>query len=117
MGPLAVMQTEHDEGRALVRSMGDAFQEMESGNENAVPEFCRSAREFSALLRGHIMKEDHILFVMADMRLPEEEKEKLTSDFMAAEASGEACRLKSDLLRTLERLEREIINQTAAIRP
>ncbi len=117
MGPLAVMQTEHDEGRALVRSMGDALREMESGNGAAVPSFCRSAREFSDLLRGHIMKEDHILFVMADMRLPEPEKEKLTNDFAIAEASGEACRSKPDLLRSLERLEREIVNEAAAVRP
>jgi hemerythrin-like domain-containing protein len=115
-GPLAVMQTDHDEGRALVRSMGDALREIEGGNAEAVPQFCRDARDFSALLRAHIMKEDHVLFVMADMRLPDAEKDKLTDDFMAAEASGEACRPKAELLRSLERLEREIMNENAAVR-
>lgn len=115
-GPLAVMQTDHDDGRALVRSMGDALAQMAAGNRSVVPAFCRSAREFSALLRSHIMKEDQVLFVMADMRLPQGVQDQLTNDFLAAEATGEACRQKSDLLRDLDRLEREIQNESAAVR-
>ena len=115
-GPLAVMQTDHDEGRALVRSMGEGLRQIEAGNAGAVPRFCRDSRDFSSLLRAHIMKEDHVLFVMADMRLPDAEKDKLTEDFMAAEASGEACRSKAELLRSLERIEREIVIENATVR-
>ncbi len=115
-GPLAVMQTDHDDGRVLVRSMGNALAHMAAGNRSAVPAFCRSAREFSALLRSHIMKEDQVLFVMADMRIPRAEQDQLTIDFLAAEATGEACRAKSELLRDLDRLEREIRIETTAVR-
>ncbi len=115
-GPLAVMLTEHDDGRALVRSMGEALAQLAAGNRAGIPAFCRPAREFSVLLRSHIMKEDQVLFVMADMRLRQSEKDRLTNDFAAAEATGEACRAKADLLRDLDRLEREIGSATAAVR-
>lgn len=115
-GPLAVMNAEHDDGRALVRVMGEALDGIATGDDGARPEFCRAARDFSALLRAHIQKEDHILFVMAGMRIPPAEQERLAGEFANAEASGEACRSKGELLRTLGELEREIAEDVPASR-
>jgi hemerythrin-like domain-containing protein len=57
----------------------------------------RTVREFSALLRQHIQKEDQILYPMADTRLPEPVKEEISRRFQAFEAqqssSGEHQRL------------------------
>ncbi|MBW1904855.1 MAG: hemerythrin, partial [Deltaproteobacteria bacterium] len=57
----------------------------------------RTAREFSALLRQHIQKEDQILYPMADARLPQPVKEELFRRFQAFEeqqtSSGEKQRL------------------------
>ena len=77
-GPIAVMLREHEEGRALVARMADAYARTEDGpahdprgREGGDPrrELERAAREYIALLRGHILKEDGILFEMADMAL------------------------------------------------
>jgi hemerythrin-like domain-containing protein len=57
----------------------------------------RTVREFSALLRQHIQKEDQILYPMADTRLPEPVKEEMSRRFQAFEeqqsSSGEHQRL------------------------
>ncbi|HLB00785.1 MAG TPA: hemerythrin domain-containing protein [Bacteroidota bacterium] len=111
-GPLAVMQAEHDEGRRLVGAMAKALDGAGSGDPASVGIFCRSAYSFTGLLRDHISKEDNVLFVMADMRLPDKEQERLAEDFHAAETTGEACMMKSELLRMLDRLETEMLDKS-----
>ena len=59
-GPTGVMCTEHEQGRACVRQMRDA------NADGEVQAFATAGRQFSALLRQHIQKEDHCLFSMAD---------------------------------------------------
>ncbi len=115
-GPLAVMQEEHDEGRRLVGEMSGALDGVGAGEPAATETFCRSAFEFAGLLRGHIGKEDNVLFVMADMRLPEAEKTRLAEDFHTAETTGEACLMKTELLGNLDRLEAEIFRETDTAR-
>lgn len=66
VGPIAVMLTEHEQGRALVRSMTDALERANGGDADAWSVLERAARDYVALLRGHIMKEDGVLFEMAD---------------------------------------------------
>jgi len=58
-GPLAVMLAEHEEFRALVQALRDAVQ---AANHEAQRVHARAVIE---LLRGHIAKEDHVLFPMA----------------------------------------------------
>lgn len=65
-GPIAVMMTEHDQGRALVRAMSAALVLATEAPADAWLEFERAGRDYSALLRRHIMKEDGVLFQMAD---------------------------------------------------
>ena len=64
-GPVAVMLEEHEEGREAVRGMADALA-TESPNAAALSDFASHARGFVPLLRGHIGKEDHVLFRMAE---------------------------------------------------
>jgi len=115
-GPLAVMQQEHDEGRRLVGVMSGALDGVEAGDSAATATFCRSAFAFAALLRDHISKEDNVLFVMADMRLPDEEKTRLADDFHTAETTGEACLMKTELLEMLGRLETEVLTESNTAR-
>lgn len=65
-GPIAVMLLEHEQGRAFVRAMTTAFDAASGGRSSDWTDFERSARDYIALIRGHIMKEDGILFEMAD---------------------------------------------------
>lgn len=66
VGPIAVMLAEHDQGRVLVRAMIAALERANGGDADAWSVLERAARDYVALLRGHIMKEDGVLFEMAD---------------------------------------------------
>lgn len=65
-GPIAVMLSEHEQGRALVRSMAGAIENARAGDERARVELRMSAEGFIALIVAHIGKEDNVLFNMAD---------------------------------------------------
>jgi hemerythrin-like domain-containing protein len=80
-GPLAVMLHEHDQGRALVRILRTRAEQEAPWNDGDRQEVAEVARGFSDLLRGHIHKEDAILYPMAEQHLPPE----------ALEAVGAAC--------------------------
>lgn len=80
-GPLAVMLHEHDQGRALVRILRTRAEQQGPWSDGDRQEVAEVARGFSDLLRGHIHKEDAILYPMAEQHLPPE----------ALEAVGAAC--------------------------
>lgn len=65
-GPIAVMLAEHEQGRAHVRAMAAALERATGGDAEAWSVLERSAQDYVALLRRHIMKEDGVLFEMAD---------------------------------------------------
>lgn len=65
-GPVAVMLYEHGQGRALIRAMVDSIGDARQGDEAARAGLLGAARGYVDLLRGHIGKEDQILFTMAD---------------------------------------------------
>jgi hemerythrin-like domain-containing protein len=66
-GPLAVMHAEHAEFRDLLQSLVAAVR------DGAPPTQCAHAESIIALLRGHIAKEDQVLFPMAARVLSTEE--------------------------------------------
>jgi hemerythrin-like domain-containing protein len=78
-GPVAVMLYEHELGRSHIRDMGEALPEI--GTEAGRLRFARAARAYVTLLTGHIMKEDNILFPMADQVLSEEDQRDLTAAY------------------------------------
>ena len=65
-GPIAVMLHEHAEGRRFARTMAAELPAAREGDAEARGRLVRAGRGYVALIRGHIMKEDHILFNMAD---------------------------------------------------
>lgn len=70
-GPIAVMLHEHAEGRRFARTMAEALEAARAGDVEAAKRLERAGRGYIALIRGHIMKEDHILFNMADQLIDE----------------------------------------------
>ncbi len=84
-GPIGVMLMEHDDGRRFVRGMARAVVQASDGDGNAIDQFAENARDFIALLRGHIDKEDQVLFPMAGQVLNEQVAETLLSDFRRIE--------------------------------
>ena len=68
-GPIGMMLTEHDLGRAAVRRMDEAVSAFGSGPA-ALEAFSRAAFDYSTLLSNHIFKENNVLFRMADQVIP-----------------------------------------------
>jgi len=65
-GPIGVMLTEHEQGRAHVRAMTAALERATQGESEAWAVLEQAGRDYISLLRRHIMKEDGVLFEMAD---------------------------------------------------
>jgi hemerythrin-like domain-containing protein len=85
-GPVGVMLIEHDQGRAYVKEMAAASEEIAKGNTGAATRWVPPARMYSELLRAHIQKENNVLFVMAERVLSEDEQEELAREFDKVEA-------------------------------
>lgn len=80
-GPVGVMLSEHVSGRAFIKGMSDAVTAYRNGNSSVIPEFINNARGYIILLNQHIMKENNILFRMADNALSEAEQNQLFQEF------------------------------------
>jgi hemerythrin-like domain-containing protein len=84
-GPVGVMLHEHTLGRNLIREMADAGKAIEAGDKSAAALWTRAALGYADLLRGHIQKENTILFVMAERLLTDAEQVELSEAFEAIE--------------------------------
>ena len=71
-GPIAVMLHEHDQGRGLVRILRDRAEQPAAWSDADRQEIAEVAGGFADMLRGHIHKEDAILYPMAEQHLPPE---------------------------------------------
>jgi len=68
-GPIAVMLHEHEQGRAYVKAMRDAFQPARDGDRDAAMRLLNAGLGYVGLIRAHILKEDNVLFNMADQMI------------------------------------------------
>lgn len=93
-GPVFVMLSEHEAGRAHVTKLA----KVAGGDGPLTPEEVETVREhgtaFSTLLRGHIQKEDTILFPMAAQVLQSPVVEELRTAFDAFDATAELEELR-----------------------
>ena len=65
-GPIAVMLHEHRLGRRFASTMADNVEGARQGDGDAWSRLERAGRDYVGLIRGHILKEDNVLFGMAD---------------------------------------------------
>ena len=82
-GPIAVMLYEHQQGRAFATRMVDSLQPARQGDERALAILQNAARGYIELIRGHILKEDQILFEMADQAVRGSACERLCGGYGA----------------------------------
>lgn len=70
-GPIAVMLEEHRIGRALVTRMAESVEVIRSGEDVAegTARLVSASRDYVQMIRGHISKEDGVLFDMADLMI------------------------------------------------
>lgn len=70
-GPIAVMLEEHRIGRGLVGRMAESLDAVGNGESRGeqTARLIGAARDYIDLIRGHISKEDGVLFDMADLMI------------------------------------------------
>lgn len=107
-GPIAVMLADHEQGRSFTQGMRAAAQDMEAGDPSAAVAVIANARGYVTLLKQHIMKEDHILFPMADKVIPVADHAKVTEDFERVEHEETGEGVHEKYLGLAEKLEHEI---------
>lgn len=85
-GPIELMLDEHEQGRRLTRGMRDAARRLEGSDDDADRRsLITNARGYVALLREHIIKEDEMLFPMADELLSAERQDQVRQGFERVE--------------------------------
>ena len=85
-GPTGVMISEHEMGRAHVRTMAEAVEGAAKGERAAIIQFVEHALGYVQLLREHIEKEDHCLFSMAANVMTPEDLKYLEQQFEHVES-------------------------------
>lgn len=85
-GPIGVMLREHEQGRAFIRATADAAPGAVNGAASALEAAQVNLLGYVELLRGHIAKENDVLFPMADQVLTPEDQRELAEAFDRVEA-------------------------------
>ncbi len=107
-GPIAVMLADHEQGRSFTRAMRSAAEKLQAGDASAREAVVFNARGYVSLLRQHIMKENHILFPMADQVIPPADQAKLTEDFERVEHEETGEGVHEKYMALAARLEHEM---------
>jgi hemerythrin-like domain-containing protein/uncharacterized protein (DUF2249 family) len=103
-GPIAVMLSEHELGRSLIRGIADGAAVL-GKDPAAAKRVIESGRAYIQLLRGHIDKENNILFPMADQFLDPEHQERLSAEFERFEAEETGAGVHEGMLKLLGELK------------
>lgn len=101
-GPIAVMLAEHDEGRALIRRVAQASEQLDDPNARA--EARAAARSFCELLRNHIDKENEVLYPMGRGLLDPSKDAQMLEQYEKYEAQVMSAGEKQELLDQLAAL-------------
>jgi hemerythrin-like domain-containing protein len=84
-GPIAVMLSDHVEGRNHVRAIATVGAGSGPLTDEERASLVANAQGYIPLLRSHIMKEDNVLYPMALQAVPPSEMERLAEDFESFE--------------------------------
>ncbi len=106
-GPIAVMLSEHEQGRAFTRELRAAAERLAGGDASAAGAVVANARGYAALLRQHIQKEDGILFPLADQVIPAERHGAVVAAFEHVEHAETGEGVHERYLALAEALEQE----------
>jgi len=107
-GPIGVMLFEHEEGRAYVGAIAEAIDAYEADGQSVAPTIAENARGYVDLLRQHIMKEENVLFPMADRVLSAADQAELDRRFEQIETERMGPGVHERYHRLLDELEREM---------
>lgn len=103
-GPIGVMLMEHEQGRALVKSLSAALERVRAGEAAALKNVACAASGYSSLLSEHIGKEDNILYPMAMEALPEARWTVLKREFDRVEEERMGPKHRAKYVALVDRL-------------
>jgi hemerythrin-like domain-containing protein len=83
-GPIGAMLYEHDQGRMYTRRLREAAAKL-TDNPSAREAVIENSLGYTALLRQHIMKENRVLFPMAERFIPPAKQAAVAEDFERVE--------------------------------
>jgi hemerythrin-like domain-containing protein len=106
-GPVAVMLSEHDQGRAYTRGMRAAAERLDAGETAARADVVKNALGYVNLLRQHIGKEDEVLFPMAAQMIPYAQQAGLVDRFETIEHEETGEGVHEKYLALANALEKE----------
>jgi hemerythrin-like domain-containing protein len=104
-GPVAVMLHDHVEGRGFVKGIVDGIESFKKGNASAIQAIYFNMNNYGELLRGHIGKENNVLFRMADNVLSQLEQQNLLLEFAKVEAKNFGNGKIQEYITSIETLE------------
>jgi hemerythrin-like domain-containing protein len=107
-GPIAVMLADHEQGRSFTRAMREEAHRLEAGDATAREGVITNARGYAALLGQHIMKEDNILYPMANRIIPPVDQPKIVQDFERVEHDETGEGVHEKYLALAGKLEQEM---------
>jgi hemerythrin-like domain-containing protein len=108
-GPIGVMLAEHEEGRALVRGMVESADAYGRGEKTAGRRWAEAARQYSDLLSQHILKENNVLFGMAERVLSPADQTRLADNFERLETEKMGVGTHERLHRVMDRLAAQVL--------
>jgi regulator of cell morphogenesis and NO signaling len=84
-GPIAVMEYEHDQAKSNLRQFrtGMKSTDLQAMDLDKAHELAGYAQKAYSILSDHFMKEENVLFPMAQQMLTDEEKEQLAREIQA----------------------------------
>ncbi len=113
-GPVAVMLHEHNEGRRYTAALQSAAEKMKAGDESAIADVVRNAFDFVNLLREHIMKEDNVLFPMAEQVILADAMQQVRDDFQRVIVEDAKNGITAKYKMLAEKLSQTLSEETPA---
>ncbi len=80
-GPIGIMLTDHEQGRALINALSQATSDYLANRRGASQRWARTAWNYIHLVRGHIYREDNVLLAIAEGILRPNEQDELAEKF------------------------------------
>jgi len=110
-GPISVMLAEHEQGRRLTAGMRSAAERLAAGETSASEAVVMNALQYVALLRGHIAKEDNVLFPMADRVIEGPARAEVSAAFDQVEHEETGEGVHERFLALAAAIEREVTQE------
>ena len=107
-GPIAVMLSEHEQGRMYRQGLAQAAEALNNGDTSAAASAIENARNFATLLSQHIAKENNILYPMANQVFSEEDQRQLHREFERVEKEVIGAGVHEKYHHMVEELEKQM---------